>query len=103
MDPSDEPTAEHSIDRELVDVFDTQSESEALVVKGLLEAAGIDAAIVTLDAPQDVLPGVGGMVVRVAAERADEARRIIDESREAAPDAEGADAQDTDLNGGSAA
>ncbi len=66
---------------ELVEVFDTQEESEAQVVRGLLETAGIDALITGLDAPQDVLPGVGGVVIRVPEEQAEEARRIIEEYR----------------------
>jgi hypothetical protein len=66
---------------ELVDVFDTQQESEALVVKGLLESAGVESVITGLDAPPDVLPGVGGVVVRVLSHQAEEARRIIEEYR----------------------
>ena len=63
--------------QDLVQVFDAEQESEAMVVQSLLESAGIDAFISGLDAPQDVLPGVGGVVVRVAADQADEARKII--------------------------
>jgi hypothetical protein len=66
---------------ELVPVFDSEQESEAMVVQGRLESAGIDAIITGYDAPQDVLPGVGGVVVRVAPDRADEARKLIEESR----------------------
>lgn len=66
---------------DLVQVFDTQEESEAMVVRGLLESAGIDALISGLDTPQDVLPGVGGVVVRVTADNADEAKRIIEDYR----------------------
>ena len=44
---------------ELVKVFDTDEESEAMVVRGLLESAGIDAMIQNREAPQDILPGVG--------------------------------------------
>ena len=62
---------------DLVRVFDTSEESEALVVRGLLESAGIEAVITGTDAPQDVLPGVGGVWVRVSAEKADEARQVI--------------------------
>ncbi len=65
----------------LVTVFDTEQESEAMVVKGLLESEGIDSVLTNLDAPQDVLPGVGGVVLQVRPEQADEARRIIEESR----------------------
>ena len=69
---------------ELVEVFGSKEESEAMVVSGLLETAGIDCMITALDAPQDVLPGVGGTVVKVAAEQAEEARRIIEEYRASA-------------------
>ncbi len=69
---------------ELVEVFDTKEESEAFVVSGLLETAGIDCLVTALDAPQDVLPGVGGVVVRVAAEQAEEARQVIEEYRSSA-------------------
>ena len=82
------------VDEALVDVFGTKEDSEAMVVKGLLDSAGIDSVIVSLDAPQEVLPGVGGVVIRVAAENAEEARRMIEEYRtaaEQAPDDEEAD------------
>ncbi len=68
-------------DPELVEVFDTQQESEAMIVHGLLASAGIDSIITNLDAPQDVLPGVGGVLVRVNPARAEEARRLIEEYR----------------------
>jgi hypothetical protein len=67
---------------ELVEVFGSKEESEVMVVRGLLEAAGIECLVTSLEAPQDVLPGVGGLVVRVAADRADEARQIIEEERQ---------------------
>lgn len=66
----------------LVRVFDTEQESEAMVVRGLLEANGIDAEITALDAPQDILPGVGGTIIRVREEDADEAKRVIEEYRQ---------------------
>ena len=70
---------------ELVKVFDTEQESEAMVVRGLLEANGIPSVIENLDAPQDVLPGVGGVIVLVRQEQAEDAARLIQESRENAP------------------
>lgn len=63
--------------RDLVQVFDTQQETEALVIQGLLESSGIESMITALDNPQDILP-MGGVVVRVTADKADEARRIIE-------------------------
>jgi len=65
----------------LVRVFDTEQESEAMVVRGLLESAGIDCDVTSLDAPQDILPGVGGTVILVREEDADEARHLIEEYR----------------------
>lgn len=70
----------------LLKVFDTEQESEAMVVRGLLQANGIESVIENLDAPQDVLPGVGGVIVLVRAEQAQEAVRLIEESRIDLPD-----------------
>ena len=69
-------------DEELVAVLDTKEESEAMVVRGLLETAGIEALVSYLDAPQDVLPGVGGIVVKVRANDAEQARSIIEDYRQ---------------------
>jgi hypothetical protein len=66
----------------LVKVFDTEQESEALVVKGLLESAGIDSDITALSATQDTFPGVGGTIILVREEDAEAARRIIAEFRQ---------------------
>jgi len=46
-----------------------------MVVHGLLTSAGIESVIASLQAPQDLLPGVGGIVVRVSAAQAEEARK----------------------------
>ena len=75
------------VEEPLVDIFGTKDDSEAMVVQGLLDSAGIESALVSLDAPQEVLPGVGGVVIRVAAENAEEARRLIEEYRTAAEQA----------------
>jgi hypothetical protein len=66
---------------ELVRVFDTDEESEAMVVRGLLESAGIEAMIQNREAPQDILPGVGGVVILVRPEQAEEAQETIEEYR----------------------
>jgi hypothetical protein len=66
----------------LVRVFDTEQESEAMVVRGLLESAGIDCDVTALDAPQDILPGVGGTVILVREEDAAKARNLIKEYRQ---------------------
>jgi len=66
-----------------VEVFQTRQESEAMVVQGLLTTASIPSVIANLEAPQDVLPGVGGVAILVPAERADEAMQLIEEYRNA--------------------
>ncbi len=76
-------TVEQEQQPELVDVFDTQQESEAQVVHGLLTSAGIESVVASLDATQGVWPGVGGVVVRVNAEQADAARKVIEEYKNA--------------------
>jgi hypothetical protein len=68
-------------DEKLVRVFDTDQESEALVVHGLLESAGIDSDITSLEAQQDILPGVGGTIILVREEDSAEAQSIIEEYR----------------------
>jgi hypothetical protein len=81
--------------RELVSIFDTADETEAHVVQGLLESNGIESLLTNLDAPQDVLPGVGGIVLRVRPEDADEARGIIEDQRNAPPGAEESNEMET--------
>ena len=81
MDP------EKKMSPELVTVFQTSEEAEALVVHGLLESAGIEALMTSLLAQQEILPGVGGVALRVAPEHAEAARRVIEEYR-ASPGAE---------------
>jgi len=80
--------------QELVKVFDSEQESELMVVRGLLESAGIEVITSSLDAPQDIFPGVGGIILQVRAEQAEEARRLIkDYSAEGAASAEQGEAE----------
>ena len=65
-------------ERELVTVFETADEAEAMVVQGLLESNGIESLLANLEAPQDVLPGVGGVAIRVRSSEADQVREIIE-------------------------
>jgi hypothetical protein len=64
----------------LVRVFDTEQETEALVVRGLLESAGIDCQLGGSENSQDVLP-VGGIGVLVREEDAPRALQVIEEYR----------------------
>ncbi|HWF91541.1 MAG TPA: DUF2007 domain-containing protein [Terriglobales bacterium] len=68
----------------LVQVFDSDEESEVMVVRGLLESSGIDCDVSNLEAPQNILPGVGGVVILVREEDAEAARAIIEAGRQSA-------------------
>jgi len=65
----------------LVKVFDTDVESEAMVVQGLLQSAGFSAITSNREAPQDILPGLGGVVILVREEEAADATAMIEEFR----------------------
>ena len=69
--------------QKLVRVFDTEQESEALVVRGLLESAGIESDLTSLDAQQEILPGIGGNIILVREEDAEQARNVIETYRQA--------------------
>jgi len=69
----------------LVKIFDTEQETEAIVVQGLLESAGIESDLKSIDAVQDMFPGVGGTVIFVREEDASEAEKIIEAYRKLPP------------------
>jgi len=60
----------------LVKIFDTEQENEAIVVQGLLESAGIDCDLRSIDAVQSVYPGVGGTLLLVREEDAPKRRKL---------------------------
>jgi hypothetical protein len=68
----------------LVKVFDSEEESEAMVVKGLLDSAGIESDLSSASLLQDAFPGLGGMIITVREEDAEKARSLITESRQLA-------------------
>jgi Putative prokaryotic signal transducing protein len=70
----------------LVKVFDSEQESEALVVKGLLESEGIESDLTSAALVQDAFPGLGGMIILVREEDAEAARRLIAEYRRSGAD-----------------
>ena len=74
---SDQPTPNQKLET----VFDTADETEAMVVQGLLESAGLECLAVSPDAPGEVMSGLGGVALQVPEERAQEARRLIEEYR----------------------
>ena len=72
--------------QKLVKVFGSEQESEALVVKGLLDSAGIDSDLTSASLVQDAFPGLGGMLILVREEDEAEAQRVIAEGRRSVPD-----------------
>jgi len=76
----------------LVKVFGSEQESEALVVKGLLDSAGIDSDLTSASLVQDAFPGLGGMLILVREEDEEAAQRVIEEGRSAAQSAPDDDA-----------
>ncbi|MBZ5546350.1 MAG: DUF2007 domain-containing protein [Acidobacteriia bacterium] len=79
------PTPQPEPNEKLVKIFDTEREPEAIVVQGLLESAGIDSDLKSIDAVQDAFPGVGGAVILVREEDAEEAAKIIESYRQSPP------------------
>jgi len=85
MPERNSPSSRPSPDQKLVKVFDTEQENEAIVVQGLLESAGIESDLKSIDAVQDAFPGVGGTVILVREQDAPEAKRIIEARRQLPP------------------
>jgi Putative prokaryotic signal transducing protein len=71
----------------LVRVFDAEQESEALVVRGLLESNGIESLTQPVDLEQDLFP-VGGVAILVREQQADEAKELIEAYRQEEPASE---------------
>jgi hypothetical protein len=79
----------------LVKVFDSEEESEAMVVKGLLDSAGIENDLASARLLADAFPGLGGMIILVREEDAKRALGLIAEYRQA-PSGDGTDEVDDD-------
>jgi hypothetical protein len=79
------PSPRPEPNEKLVKIFDTEQENEAMVVQGLLQSAGIESDLKSIDAVQDTFPGVGGTVLLVREEDALEAEKIIDAYRKLPP------------------
>ena len=81
--------------RDLVVVFNSVDESEVLVVKSLLEGEDIE-VLMTGEVPQNILPGVGGWVLQVPPDQAEDALQLIEGERLGA--AADASNDDTDIS-----
>jgi len=81
VDPAANVQPRPKPNEKLVKVFDSELESEAMVVKGLLESSGIDSDLTAAAMLQDMFPGLGGMIILVREEDAETARQLIAENR----------------------
>jgi len=82
---SPQPESQPEPNEKLVKIFDSEQENEAIVVQGLLESAGIESDLKSIDAVQNAFPGVGGTVILVREEDAPEAGKIIEAYRKLPP------------------
>jgi hypothetical protein len=82
---SSQPESQPEPNEKLVKIFDSEQENEAIVVQGLLESAGIESDLKSIDAVQNAFPGVGGTVILVREEDAPEAEKIIEAYRKLPP------------------
>jgi hypothetical protein len=85
LNPAARAPARPDPNEKLVKVFDSELESEAMIVKGLLESAGIDSDLTSAAMIQDMFPGLGGMIILVREQDAETARRLIEEYRQSNP------------------
>jgi hypothetical protein len=93
--PNPKPEERPDPNEKLVKVFDSEEETEALVVKGLLDSANIESDLASASLLQEAFPGLGGMIILVREEDAEKARKLIEEYRRPASD-EGGDEVDDD-------
>src|ERR1700684_2087936 len=83
----------------LVKIFDSETETEALVVKGLLDSANIENSLGPVSLTQYAFPDVGGTAILVKEEDAEAARQLIEDYRR--PDSAADDeTADIDINTG---
>jgi len=80
----------------LVKVFDSEEESEALVVKGLLDSANIESDLASASLLQEAFPNMGGMIILVREEDAEKARDLIAEYKQQTPASDSTDDPDDD-------
>jgi Putative prokaryotic signal transducing protein len=85
MPESTSSSSQPEPNEKLVKIFDSEQENEAIVVQGLLESAGIESDLKSIDAVQNAFPGVGGTVILVREEDAPEAEKIIEAYRKLPP------------------
>ena len=68
MPDMDSPQPKPDPNEKLIKVFDTEDESEGIVVQGLLEAAEIESDLRSVELTQNAFPGLGGVEILVREE-----------------------------------
>jgi Putative prokaryotic signal transducing protein len=97
IDPAATVPTHPNPNEKLVKVFDSELESEAMIVKGLLESAGIDSDLTAAAMVQDTFPGLGGMIILVREQDADTARKLIEEYRQPAAERDDDETAEVDI------
>ena len=97
VNPAASVTARPNPNEKLVKVFGSELESEAMIVKGLLESAGIDSDLTSAAMIQDMFPGLGGMIILVREQDAETAQRLIEEYRQSPRPAEDDETAEIDV------
>jgi len=95
VNPAADSESRPDPNEKLVKVFGSELESEAMIVKGLLDSAGIESDLTAGAMVQDMFPGLGGMIILVRQEDAEAARQLIADYRR--PDASGDDDETAEM------
>jgi hypothetical protein len=80
-DPAGDAQPRPDPNEKLVKIFDSERETEALVVKGLLDSANIENSLTPISLTQYAFHDVGGTAILVKEEDAEAAKRLIEEYR----------------------
>ena len=97
MNPAANVPPRPNPNEKLVKVFDSEVESEAMIVKGLLESAGIDSDLTAAAMVQDMFPGLGGMIILVREQDAETSRKLIEEFRQPPSDMDDDETAEIDI------
>ncbi len=82
MSDAANPQPKPDPNEKLVKVFDTELQPEAMMVQGLLEAAGITSDLRSAELTQNAFPGLGGVEILVSEEDVEEAEKVIESYRQ---------------------
>jgi hypothetical protein len=99
-DPAAEGQPRPNPNEKLVKIFDSETETEALVVKGLLDSADIENTLTPISLTQYAFPDQGGTVILVKEEDAEAARQLIEDYRRPESGADDDETAEIDISTG---